>query len=70
MEWTRSAREELENYFKTITPDLKASDADPSEVREDISRHVEEELLASQCEIVTADDIKKMAQCGMLNSPV
>jgi hypothetical protein len=74
MEWTNSAREELDKYFDQIRPNLQATGADPAEVLDDIRRHIDEELTALKLEIVTAEDVKrvvlKMGLPGLSSHPV
>ncbi|MCG3206179.1 MAG: hypothetical protein KCHDKBKB_02908 [Elusimicrobia bacterium] len=58
MEWTKSAKEELEKYLEHIRSNAQLSGADPIEVTEDIKRHIDEELSAMKLDVVTADDLK------------
>jgi len=60
MEWTKSAKEELEQYLERVRPSIEAQGADPAEVIEDYKRHIDEELAASKLDVVTADDIKRI----------
>ncbi len=60
MEWTKSAKEELDKYLERAKPSFKAQGADPAEVIEDFKRHIDEELAASTIDIVTLDDIKRI----------
>jgi hypothetical protein len=59
MEWTKSAIEELDKYFDQIRPNLLATGADPTEVFDDIRRHLDEEFTALKLEIVTVEDVKR-----------
>jgi len=42
MEWTKSAKEELEQYLERVRPSIEAQGADPAEVIEDYKRHIDE----------------------------
>jgi len=58
--WTQSAKSELDEYLSDMHSTLRASGADPMEVTEDIRRHVDEELAASNLAVVTTEDVGRI----------
>jgi len=58
--WTPSAKSELDDYLTDMHSTLRASGADPAEVTDDIPRHVDEELAASQLGVVTTEDVGRI----------
>jgi len=53
IEWTTSAREELERYFARLRSGLQSSGADAAEVEDDLRRHIDEEAAAARLKAVT-----------------
>ena len=60
MEWTTAAKEELDRHLEIARSGLEDSGADPSEVIEDLRRHVEEEALVSKLAVVTDQDVRRI----------
>jgi hypothetical protein len=58
-EWTQAARAELDRYLDEVRATLVESDADPSEVIEDLRRHVEEEATSAGLPVVSAEDVRR-----------
>src|SRR3954465_7120833 len=65
--WTQPAKEEIDNYFKTVRASLSATGADPSEVIDDLERHIQEELQSSRIQTVTREDVRRIV--GRLGLP-
>jgi len=59
-EWTDTAKEKLENYLKTARASLESSGADANEVIEDLRRHIDEEIIAANLQIVTKENVEKV----------
>lgn len=60
MEWTAAAKDELDRHMENARSGLEGSGADPSEVIEDLRRHVEEEALVSKLVVVTDQDVRRI----------
>lgn len=58
--WTQPAKEEIDNYLKTVRASLSASGADATEVLEDLERHIHEEVQSSRLQTVTQDDVRRI----------
>lgn len=58
--WTPAARTELEHYFRRLRTPLLASGADPSEVFDDLRRHIAHEAATARLPIVTELDIRQI----------
>jgi hypothetical protein len=61
-EWTRAAEQEWENYRLRVRAKLGGDPADADEVVDDLRRHVEEEIAASQLKVVTEDDVRRITR--------
>ena len=59
MNWTPSARQELENHLAGLRLSLAGSGADPEEVLDDLRRHVTEEAAAARLPVVTEADVRR-----------
>jgi len=59
-EWTDKAKERLRNYLENARVNLESSGADANEVIEDLRRHIDEEIIAANLQIVTKEDIEKV----------
>jgi hypothetical protein len=69
--WTAAAREELERYFGRVGPALVASGADANEVIDDLRRHLEQEAAASELQVVTEQDVRRLlARIGAPEPPM
>lgn len=60
MEWTDAAKKELDRHMEGARSGLEGTGADPSEVVEDLRRHVQEEALSSKLSIVTDQDVRRI----------
>ena len=60
MEWTNAAKEELERHLESARSGLDDSGADPTEVIEDLRRHVQEEALNTKLAVVTDNDVRRI----------
>ena len=60
MEWTTSAKAELERRLRNIADWIEGGGADPIEVADDVRRHVEMELEARGATVVTADQAERL----------
>ena len=70
IEWTTSARAELERYFARVRPSLQISGADTVEVENDLKRHIDEEAVAARLKAVTEDDVRRiLARIGTPELP-
>src|SRR5947199_6140926 len=65
--WTQPAKEEIDNYFKTVRASLLATGADPVEVIDDLQRHIQEEVQSSRLQTVTREDVRRIV--GRLGLP-
>src|SRR4051794_9682291 len=65
--WTQPAKEEIDNYFKSVRASLSLSGADPAEVIDDLERHIEEEIQSSRLQTVTREDVRRIV--GRLGLP-
>lgn len=61
MEWTSSAKQELNRIITHIRNDLDMPDVDAEEVATDIQTRIEEELQSQQLQVVTAENIQTIA---------
>jgi hypothetical protein len=59
-EWTDSAKRVLDNYFGRMRTQLHASGADPREVIDDLGRHIDQEIAASNLRVVTEQDVRQI----------
>lgn len=59
-QWTEAAKQELEDYFKSVRPSLQTGGADPDEVIDDLRRHLDAEIQASQLAIVSVEDVRRL----------
>ncbi len=70
VEWTTSARAELERYCALVRPQLETAGADAAEVEDDLRRHIDEEALAGRLKAITEDDVRRiLARVGTPNLP-
>jgi hypothetical protein len=60
MDWTNSAKTELERYCARVRESLAGSGADAAEVIDDLKRHVEAEVVAAQLRVVTEEDVRRI----------
>lgn len=68
--WTESAKDQLERYFARMRGHLQTAGADPSEVAEDVRRHIAEEALARRLDVVTREDVDRiLAHLGLPEQP-
>lgn len=58
IEWTPSAKEELDRYVSRVRGRLEASGADAAEVVEDLKRHIDEEAAAARLSAVTEEKVR------------
>ncbi|HUR45041.1 MAG TPA: VIT domain-containing protein, partial [Candidatus Saccharimonadales bacterium] len=65
--WTQPAKEEIDNYFRTVRASLSATGADPAEVIDDLERHIQEEIQTSRLQTVTREDVRRIV--GRLGLP-
>ena len=71
MTWTETAKERLDGYLLGLHHSLRTSGADPSEVTEDIRRHIAEEIRVDRLEVVAAADIDRLLKrIGAPEAPV
>lgn len=61
-QWTGGANERWDQYCQNLRKRLQHTDADADEVIEDIRRHLETEIAASNLSIVTEQDIQRIVQ--------
>lgn len=66
IEWSESAKAELENYLKRARL-YTGTGVDAAEVLEDLRRHVHEEIAAAGIKIVTEEDVRRIT--GRLGLP-
>lgn len=57
--WTPAAEQELDRYCRGARATLTASGADPSEVRDDLRRHLELEARTGGLNVVTEADVRR-----------
>lgn len=60
IEWTPSAREELDRHLATMRTRLDSAGADVAEVREDLRRHIDEEAASTGLGVVTAEEVGRI----------
>ena len=60
--WTESARSTLEGHLARLRDGFATSGADPTEVADDLRRHIHEELAARQIGVVTTEDVESILQ--------
>lgn len=60
--WTDSARTTLEGHLARLRDGLASSGADPTEVADDLRRHIDEEVAARQIGVVTTEDVESILQ--------
>ncbi|GEM_PF-2934531 len=59
-EWTDNAKEILQNYLEKARKSLEMSEVDANEVIDDLRRHIDEEVIAANLQIITKEDIEKI----------
>ncbi|MCA9441473.1 MAG: hypothetical protein KC964_11740, partial [Candidatus Omnitrophica bacterium] len=60
IEWTQAAEQEFERHFDLIRSSFEDMGADPSEVENDLRRHIEEEMDTNGVTVVTEEDVKRI----------
>jgi hypothetical protein len=61
-EWTKAAKQEWENYCQRVRASLGGDPANADEVIDDLRRHVEEEIAATQLKVVTEEDVRRITR--------
>ena len=59
-EWTHSARAEWERCGARVRASLTGSEADPTEVIDDLKRHLDTEVARARLEVVTEEDVRRL----------
>lgn len=59
IEWTEGALAGLDGYFERAGDTLRASGADPDEVKEDVRQHINESCREQNLNLVTQDDVRR-----------
>ena len=62
IEWTEDAEKAFQRYVSLMKRTVEAMDADPSEVAEDLRRHIEEELGKGNSTIITEGDVREVVK--------
>ncbi len=66
IEWTEDAEKAFQEYVNQMKCTVESMEADPSEVAEDLRRHIEEELGKGNSTIITEEDVRGvMKRMGM-----
>lgn len=59
-EWTHSARAEWDRCGARVRASLTGSEADPTEVIDDLKRHLDTEVARARLEVVTEEDVRRL----------
>ena len=69
-QWTKTAQDALEDYLSRAGESIKGSGADADEVKEDLRRHVNQEIAAAGLQIITEEDVRRiLARIGPAERP-